>query len=271
MQAYQAARGIGRLGMLGAIGSIGLAFGWGGPSAQATNVPLLDPGFDVFQAGTTTLIVDNRATNGPGSGPRTNAPLTVGSTAAATGELGDIPAGWSVQGDGNSTLRFRDDQEFIAPSGTIALFANVGTATFEQALGFPALPNTTYTLTIEVVDRDSTPITGGGGDVTSIAPTVGMELIADRLGPNQFVFPGLTTFAPPVNGGRSTMTRTVTTGSTVPGDNLTFFVFASGNSGAPATHTGFDNAALDVVPEPGTAGLLAAGALLYAGRRRRSV
>jgi hypothetical protein len=241
--------------------------------AGAATFPLLDPGFDTYLAGTTTPVPDDRAL-GIGNGGIVNAILQVASTAADSGQRADTPAGWNTA---ESTLRFRDDVEFTTAKGSTmaaVAYGTSGVGVFSQNLGVAAQPNATYTLSIQVSDRNSIPLTGGT-DVTAIAADIGLLLIADYLGPNQVVLPSSTTFVPPANGGTSLMTTVVATGATVPAGNLTFYVYANGNNnqGIGNTHTFFDNAALDVVPEP--AGFLAllgvAAAAVAAPRRRQRV
>ena len=209
------------------------------PGAFAAPFPLLDPGFDVFQAGTMDPIVDDRFSGF--SGPQTNTPLSVASTAAATTETGDIPAGWVVFGGGNG--RFRDDVELLVPTGTMAIAASPDPTVFAQNLGVPAEANATYFATIDVSDRNSAPI-AGGTDVTFLSPNISLQLVAD-IGPNQEALSGILTFSPPPNGGTSTMTLSVTTGAEVPAGNLSFVFSCFGNSGGANTHTLFDNATLD--------------------------
>lgn len=240
-------------------------------SAQAAPVPIQDPGFAVFLTGTTTPVPDNRSIDG-GQGGQVNQPLRNAQTGVFdTGQFGDTPAGWAVFG--GPTNRFRDDIEFSPSSGTMAGAVSSDPTVFAQTFsGTPVQPNTTYTATVEVIDRNSALIPPGGTDVTGIAATINLALLADFGGPGQTDLGGTTTFVPPPNGGRSVFTLMLTTGSSVPSGDLSIAVSSNGAGSNQFTQTFFDNVTLDAspVPEPATAGLLAAGTLLFAGRRRRS-
>jgi hypothetical protein len=238
--------------------------------AAATPVSIVDPGFAVFVAGTTTPANDNRLA-GTVAGPQFGQPLSNAQTGASTGELADVPAGWNSAGGGNG--RFRDDIEFSSPSGFMAGALSPNDTIIFQDLGVPVLPNSTYTATIKLIDRNSAPLTGGT-DVTGISANPHLALTADVGGAGQTDLGGTLTFVPPPNGGSSLMTLIVNTGAIVPSGDL--FIVAS-TSGANAdgianTQTFFDDATLDrvAVPEPGALSLAAAAGLLLTSRRRRA-
>jgi hypothetical protein len=151
--------------------------------AKAVAIPILDPGFDIYNANTLTLAPDDRFPNtsaaGAGTGPHEDVALLNFDTFAPAG-TGDIPAGWTAIGQrpsgANNTGRLRCDECFLSDSGTVALINSFGAdeyedpnnpgefiqtpgSFFQDLTGVSVQPNTLYTATIEVSDLD---ITGRG-------------------------------------------------------------------------------------------------------------
>lgn len=258
--------------------------------AGAQTLPVQNPGFNVFEVdeftgevSTTQLIVNDRFIDGFAGGMSETEPLyrisdgqpslVPGANGPQSNELGSVsPPAWNTiidlsyfQGIGI----LRDDVEFDNPTGTAAFVVSNNSpghqGGFTQTLqGIQAQPNTTYTLRVNVMDRDVSHLTGGLGDILGIAPNISVDLLAGTT-----FLPGTSDFTPPAeSGGTSVFTRTVTTGATVPTGDLMIRLYAAGTSNQYNAHTIFDNVSLTAVPEPAALSLLGVAALA-AGRRRR--
>jgi hypothetical protein len=236
--------------------------------ANAAAPTLLDPGFELYVQGSTTQLANDDRSLGNGAGGQENQTAEFAVEGGDSGEPVHTLPGWTVTPPGPTppatTDRFRDDKEFVPAARGDFMGGIVGASgTFDQDMGVAAVPNATYTLGIQVIDRNSVPAFGGT-DVVGIHPTLGLRLFAGStdLG-------GVGTFVPPPGSGDiGSYTLVVTTGSTVPSGNLKFEVFASGNSGQAATQTFFDNATIAFVPEPSSLALLGLVSLAGLSRRR---
>jgi hypothetical protein len=259
-------RGLHRLPSLSALGAAMAIATAGAASAQT----VANPGFDAFQNDTAALIPTNRYLDaGDGLGP--DEQLYVAMTgAAAPGELADVPAGFALLFGGGGILRH--DVEFQTPTGPMGFISSdAGAGAFGQTLAGTTLqPNTTYVLTVDVSDRDTSSFTNGT-DIVAVAPDINAALFA---GSTASEVPSVKSFTPPTNGGTSTFTVTATTGpdvSGLPGDLILAFSASGSSVAGPivATQTYFDNVTFTIVPEPAALPLLLGSAAVVVGGRRR--
>lgn len=232
------------------------------PSASrvvAESIPILDPGFDVFKPGTLEIVDDIQFVSG-GGGSLLGVALYTG-FGSPTGNFADVPAGWTATGmspsipPAPSTARIREDASFRHPTGTVASINSNGSGHFMQTLaGVTLQPNTVYTLSIDVLDRDTSELWGPifGIDVVGLPPAdmIDVGLYAGSLDVH---LGGVKSFIAPANGETSTLTRVITTGvdvSATPGELIIAFTAAGATQqiGAITTQTYFDNVRLDAMP-----------------------
>lgn len=239
----------------------------------AAPIAVVDPGFDAFVAGTmlSTPIADDRVlaniTGGLSNVPLNRAENLFG---GPTGELADTPVGWTTTTP-TQTGRLQLNSAFPAGGGTVKGFVN-STANASQAFaGMGVLPNSTYTLTIEVSDARINDVLLG--DYSVLPPTVEARLFAGGMSGTDLG--GVVSFSPPGNGGTALYSRTVTTGAVVPSGDLTIVLTAAGAVTGPGLivigTAYFDNTTLNVTTIPEPAGLslvgLAGMAMLLVRRR----
>ena len=224
-------------------------------------IPVPNGGFDVYQQGTSTPIGDNRFVNVFADG----VPVYDATTGAPTGEFADVPAGFVASGSNVGIKRADAYLQETPGSQGAAYIANNGGSLSQTLTGTSLQPNTTYVLSVDVLDSSY----AVDGVTIGVAPTVALELTAagSDLG-------GILTYVPPGEGGRSTATLTFTTGADISGlptGPLGIVISTSGtNPNTTVTQTLFDSVSLTAVPEPAGLGIvLAAGSvgLLRRGRR----
>jgi hapalindole biogenesis HpiC1 cyclase-like protein len=153
--------------------------------------------------------------------------------------FGPIP-GWTLTGAGGS---FQPNSTYFSsvPNGSIIAFTN---GSISQDLGVSLLPDTTYTLTVDVGNRLDL-ITSGSN--YSIALEAGSTVLDAISGSNGAITPG--TF--------QAETLTFTTGSTVASGDLTIDL-----SNLVGGQSDFDNVQLTAVAAPEPSSLLLLGSAL---------
>lgn len=180
-------------------------------------------------------------------------------TSGAGGGSGWFELGvWST----TSASNFRTQTSFEGLTGTNGTrMVNMGADSVWQTLSVPAVANSTYTLTLDM----GRPNNNAGGTFKA--------MLYDGARFTSMIINTPTTAGPAFGALPNwvTYTFTGTTGATVSGNNITLEIdsLAAGQGG---NANWLDNVTLSyvVIPEPGTFGLLAMGAVgLLAGRRRR--
>ena len=252
------------------------------PAARAVNVPLVNPGFAASITGPAGGIdfesvhynvgdpipdhtyVPGVGVNGALSDSHSGA--QIGANALCDGYVGSPE---------NNAGVLRDTRDFTngptGPGGFITVPASGPAAIYQVNSAGAYQPNTTYTLTVDVFDRNAA-IGAGGADVVSFPTNVDVSLMTDLTE----VMGEVLAFSPPANGDKSVFTLTYTTGAVPPSGNIGFVLRASGIPAVPlaVTQVVFDNVALNASPVPEPAGLalavLAAAGLATRSRRRMS-
>ena len=180
-------------------------------------------------------------------------PLIYSSPGYGSWNYGPIP-GWTITGGGAGSLQpGPTSYPSPLPDGSIVAYSNGGT--ISQTLSASLLPNTTYTLSVDVGHRLDTP------DLYlsnyTIELLAGGTILNALSGSTSFITPG--TFQSDFFG--------FTTGARVPSGNLGIALLSSGPQAE------FDNVQLTAAlpaPEPGSLLLLATGLglALFLSRRR---
>jgi len=160
------------------------------------------------------------------------------------------------------TSAYRTENSWGGLTGTNgARMVNLGVDSIFQTLSVPAVANSTYTLTLDM----GRPNNNAGGTFKAMLYD-GARFTSMII--NTAVTNGPAFQATP---NWNSYTFTGTTGATVSGNNITLEIDSIVGAVGPAVNW-LDNVTLSyvVIPEPGTLGLLAVGALgLLSGRRRQ--
>lgn len=230
-----------RFGIL-SLAAAGVILMGSGP-AMAAPVSIANSGFDMYVAGTTTVV------STPGTyvfGTGYGLPLVGGSGNA------DFP-GWQ-KASGWNGAEYLNNSYNVQPDGTTGWVSSEpgSGSSLYQDLGIAFAPNSTYTLTVKVYDRFE----------TTMPTTVIARVDADATQ----VTGATVSFVAPGNGDMAVYTWTYTTGATVPTDNMVIRLGAFNDPGVPNGQANFDDVSLTVVPEPISAALLCVG-LVFLRRR----
>lgn len=231
----------------------------------ATPISITNSGFDAFNASDYTFngnpqtigspIPDSTFTLGFGNGVllhNANPELTMDFAVASA-------LGWSGLGVVQDSASLPINST-IGPGAWLGSNEGGSSSLAQTLTGIGLLPNTHYTLSVQVFDRDTSPYLDS--DIIDLPPSILVQLKAGTT-----VLGNATGLTPPNGGGTSWTLNYTSPSSGVPTGNLQILIAVSGDSGNVASQAVFDNVTLDAVtvPEPMSLGTMALGLVLLIG------